>query len=128
MTLHKGFQQLIDDFLDQPNEYIKEVGDGRFKLMRGGMKCLLATLIPPPLVCAVPARGREVRKCNLSNSSNPPCLFRVNTITRLTHVGRLADDANRLFGGAERKSEQKVGDKTKCGHPPPYPVLPLMVT
>ena len=59
MTLHKGFQQLIDDFLDQPNEYIKEVGYGRFKLMRGGMKCLLATLIPPPLVCAGEREGGE---------------------------------------------------------------------
>ena len=38
---------------------------------RWGMKCLMATLIPPRSVYAVQARGRDVRKRNLVNSSNP---------------------------------------------------------
>ena len=31
-------------------------------------------VVPPPSVCAVPARGREARKRNLSITSNPVSL------------------------------------------------------
>ena len=39
-----------------------------------------AIVVPPPSVYAVPARGREARKRNLSIRSNPVSLFCVNII------------------------------------------------
>ena len=43
---------------------------------------LLATLIPPPSLCAVPARQREARKRNLSSISNPIHLVGVSERTQ----------------------------------------------